>query len=198
MVIEWALTPFLRRNDVAAVVIAHAPGDERAYAVSTANDPRVKFVVGGAERADTVWCALQSLQADEQDWVLVHDAARPCLHADDLARLVTDLSDDAVGGLLAIPVSDTLKLANENSSVAATVSRDKLWRALTPQMFRVGVLQRALLAAKEQGVTVTDESSAVEALGLKPKLITGRRDNIKITVPEDLAYAEYVLRARTL
>ena len=128
--------------------------------------------------------------------MLVHDAARPCLHTDDLTRLIAALSQDVVGGLLASPVSDTLKLSDESCSVSATVAREKLWRALTPQMFRVGVLQRALRIAKERGVTVTDESAAVEALGLKPKLISGRNDNIKITLPEDLAYAEYLLRAR--
>jgi 2-C-methyl-D-erythritol 4-phosphate cytidylyltransferase len=201
-VIEWAMTPFLQRKDVIAIVISHAPGDSRAQSVASANDPRVKFVAGGAERADTVWCALESLQANEQateqDWVLVHDAARPCLHADDLTRLIAELSHDSVGGLLATPVSDTLKLSDVDGSVASTVSRDNLWRALTPQMFRFGVLQRALRAAKECGMTVTDESSAVEALGLKPKLVSGRNDNIKITQPEDLAYAEYVLRARTI
>jgi 2-C-methyl-D-erythritol 4-phosphate cytidylyltransferase len=195
-VLEWALSPFLQRNDVSGVVIAHAAGDNRAHSLAFAKDPRISFVVGGAERGDTVLCGLQSLPAANDDWVLVHDAARPCLHADDLAKLIAQVSNDPAGGLLACRVSDTLKKSDAGGSVEATVPRDKLWRALTPQMFGFDLLRRALLTAKERAVAVTDESSAVEMLGIKPKLIAGRSDNIKITMPEDLAYAESILRIR--
>jgi 2-C-methyl-D-erythritol 4-phosphate cytidylyltransferase len=110
--------------------------------------------------------------------------------------LIDELKNDEVGGLLACPVSDTLKSADKQGCVQATVDRNNLWRALTPQMFRFGLLRRALTKAKAEGIAVTDESSAIESLGYKPKLVLGRADNIKITVPEDLAYAEHLLRSR--
>jgi 2-C-methyl-D-erythritol 4-phosphate cytidylyltransferase len=193
-VIEWSLSPFLANDSVSGIVVGHAPGDERVGSLLA--NTAARMFVGGEERADTVLRGLNALAANDLDWVLVHDAARPCLHFDDLSRLIAELSGDDVGGLLACPVSDTLKSADEQGQVAATVPRDRLWRALTPQMFRYGLLRRALLRAREQGNTVTDESSAVEALGFHPKLVAGRSDNIKITLPEDLAHAEHILCAR--
>jgi 2-C-methyl-D-erythritol 4-phosphate cytidylyltransferase len=197
-VLEWSLAPFLKNAAIGGIAVGHAQGDERIGGV---RDVRIRTFVGGVERADTVLRGLDSLAANEHasdaDWVLIHDAARPCLHEDDLSRLIAELSSDEVGGLLACPVSDTIKSADPQGRVAATVSREHLWRALTPQMFRFGLLRRALLAAREKNLSVTDESAAVEALGYRPKLVVGRGDNIKITVPEDLSYAEYVLRART-
>lgn len=147
---------------------------------------------------DSVLAGLKALQtrAAPDDWVLVHDAARPCLATADLDRLVAELHDDAVGGLLAAPVVDTLKRADDSGRVAQTVARDKLWRALTPQMFRRDILQRALDGAVAQGIAVTDEAQAVEALGLRPKLVSGDADNIKITLPEDVLRAERILRSR--
>jgi 2-C-methyl-D-erythritol 4-phosphate cytidylyltransferase len=136
--------------------------------------------------------------AAPEDWVLVHDAARPCLLAADLDRLIESLRDDEVGGLLAAPVVDTLKRADNESRVAETVPRDELWRALTPQMFRRDVLQRALHSAIADGATVTDEAQAVEALGLRPKLIAGDADNIKITLPQDVLRAERILQSRSM
>jgi len=194
-VIEWALSPFLQNEAIAGIAIGHAPDDTRIGELVC--NKRVSTFVGGAERADTVLRGLDSLSAASDDWVLVHDAARPCLHGDDLARLIDELRSDEVGGLLACPVSDTLKSADAHGCVASTVARDSLWRALTPQMFRFDVLRRALRAAREQNLLVTDESSAVEALGHRPKLIVGRSDNIKITLPEDVAIAEYILRTRS-
>lgn len=193
-VLEWSLAPFLANASISGIVVGHASDDPHIGAL--VRDARIRTCVGGAERADTVLRGLDALEADDNDWVLVHDAARPCLHADDLSRLIAELSSDEVGGLLACPVSDTLKSADAQGRVAATVPRDHLWRALTPQMFRYGLLRRALPHARERGLTVTDESSAVEALGHRPKLVAGRADNIKITVPEDLAHAEHILRAR--
>jgi 2-C-methyl-D-erythritol 4-phosphate cytidylyltransferase len=140
--------------------------------------------------------ALQDRAAPD-DWILVHDAARPCLSATDLDRLLTELEDDPVGGLLAAPVVDTLKRADEGGRVSQTVAREKLWRALTPQMFRYVVLQRALESARTKGVAVTDEAQAVEALGMQPRLVAGDADNIKITLPEDLLRAERILRSRS-
>lgn len=134
-------------------------------------------------------------QAADDDWVLVHDAARPCVHPEDLGRLIETLSEHPVGGLLAAPVADTLKLAGAGSLPVAseTVDRSRLWRALTPQMFRFGALRQALLSCLESGQAVTDESSAMEFSGNMPVLVEGRPDNVKITVPSDLALAEFIL-----
>ncbi|WP_297528977.1 2-C-methyl-D-erythritol 4-phosphate cytidylyltransferase [Thiohalobacter sp.] len=153
---------------------------------------------GGAERADSVMNGLAVLaaHADTDDWVLVHDAARPCLRRGDVERLIEALRDDPVGGLLAVPVRDTMKAADEGGRVAETLDRSRLWHALTPQMFRLGALRDALQAARAAGRAVTDEASAMEAAGLAPRLVEGHADNIKITRPEDLALAEFFLRAQ--
>jgi 2-C-methyl-D-erythritol 4-phosphate cytidylyltransferase len=134
-------------------------------------------------------------QAKEHDWVLVHDAARPCLRASDLKRLIVELADDSVGGLLAAPVVDTLKRGDCGGRVQETVPRASLWRALTPQMFRYSVLDRALSAAGELRATPTDEAQAVEALDLEPRLVRGDPDNIKITLPEDVERAARLLKS---
>jgi 2-C-methyl-D-erythritol 4-phosphate cytidylyltransferase len=150
---------------------------------------------GGASRAASVRNGLRAAQtvARDDDWVLVHDAARPCLSAALLDQLTTDLRDDPVGGILAVPVADTLKRADAGQRVVATVARDGLWQAQTPQMFRYGVLTRALAAAPD----VTDEAGAVEALGLRPRLVKGDPTNLKVTYPADLGVAEWILRGRT-
>jgi 2-C-methyl-D-erythritol 4-phosphate cytidylyltransferase len=148
---------------------------------------------GGATRADSVLNGLHEMAVDVsgEDWVLVHDAARPCLSAAMLDRLLVEVGGDEAGGLLAMPVADTLK-RGDSGRVAATESRDGLWQAQTPQMFRHGLLTRAL-----QGVdpaTVTDEASAVEKLGLRPRLVASNISNLKVTYPQDLALAELILR----
>lgn len=149
---------------------------------------------GGETRAATVLNSLQVLadEIGEDDWVLVHDAARPGLTLQLLDRLLDTLQDDAVGGLLAIPVADTLKRADHAQRVARTEPRDHLWQAQTPQMFRYGLLKQALI---HSGGAPTDEAQAVEALGLQPKLVAGELRNLKITYPQDLAIAEAILRA---
>lgn len=149
---------------------------------------------GGATRADSVHNGLRAaaMVAADDDWVLVHDAARPCLSAAMLAALFGELADDPVGGILAVPVADTLKRADGEQRVAATEPRDGLWQAQTPQMFRYG----RLLAALEKSRAVTDEAGAVEALGLKPKLVRGDATNLKVTYPADLALAAMILRGR--
>ncbi|MGC3873133.1 2-C-methyl-D-erythritol 4-phosphate cytidylyltransferase [Halomonas sp. GXIMD04776] len=155
-------------------------------------------VTGGAERVDSVLQALDGLatEAADDDLVLVHDVARPCVHLDDLQRLLEMLAEEPVGGLLATPVADTMKRADEAGRVAATEAREGLWHALTPQGFRYGLLRKALKRAIEKGIHVTDEASAVEAQGLAPRLVTARRDNLKITHPEDLALATHILAAQ--
>ena len=197
-VIEWSLQALLNCASIQRVVVAVAPTDARFASLACASNTRIRTTIGGDHRAASVLSGLQTLvaEAHDDDWVLVHDAARPCLAHDDLLRLLDELSNDEVGGILAVPVADTLKAADGEQRVSKTVPRDNLWRALTPQMFRYGVLRRALQTAAEKGLAVTDESSAVEALGFKPRLIAGRADNIKITVPEDLQIAERILQAR--
>jgi 2-C-methyl-D-erythritol 4-phosphate cytidylyltransferase len=155
-------------------------------------------VDGGIERVDSVSRALETLAgvAGDDDLVLVHDVARPCVHPDDLKRLLAVLQDDPAGALLAAPVADTMKRADASGRVAATESREGLWHALTPQGFRYGMLCQALSAARQAGVLVTDEASAVEALGAAPRLVAARRDNLKITHPEDLRLAAHIIAAQ--
>ena len=148
---------------------------------------------GGATRCESVLKGLIAMreQVRDQDWILVHDAARPGLGIGMIGKLVAGLCDDAVGGLLALPIVDTLKRAGDNSRVQDTVSRTALWAAQTPQMFRYGLLRRALEQAPE---TTTDEAGAIEALGLEPKLIEGSARNFKVTMPQDFALAELYLK----
>lgn len=196
-VIEWSLAPFLKLQECAGGVVALADDDHRWSALPLSRDSRVATTVGGAERSSSVQQGLLALRgrAEANDWVLVHDAARPCLSGEDLGRLIDAVRDDEVGGLLASPVIDTLKKSGADGRVSATVSRADLWRALTPQMFRYEVLDRALAEAARRELAVTDEAQAVELLGLWPRLVAGSADNIKITVPEDLARAEQILTA---
>lgn len=197
-VIEWSLAPLLAREDCAGVVVVLASGDQHWAKLAIASHPLVRTVVGGNERADSVRAGLFALQgqASADDWVLVHDAARPCLHADELASLLDRVRSDEVGGLLASPLVDTLKRAGDVNRVSETVSRAGLWRAMTPQMFRFGLLTRALTEAAQRGVVVTDESQAVELFGLHPMLVEGREDNIKITIAYDLQRAGRILAMR--
>lgn len=149
---------------------------------------------GGAERADSVLAGLRALPAsvEAEDFVLVHDAARPCLRSADVSRLIEQAAP-AGGGLLAAPLRDTLKLAGADGRVAATESREARWRALTPQLFRRGELESALAAAVADGVNVSDEAMAMERSGFAPLLVEGAEDNIKVTTAADLALAEYLL-----
>ncbi|AKQ61124.1 2-C-methyl-D-erythritol 4-phosphate cytidylyltransferase [Bordetella hinzii] len=149
---------------------------------------------GGPTRADTVAGALADAALRDDAWVLVHDAARPGLPAEALGRLIDACLDDEVGGLLALPVPDTVKAAQPGGPggpyVRATVDRDGLWLAQTPQMFRAGLLGHALAQARERGLAVTDEASAIEAQGLAPRLVTGSARNFKVTWPDDFALME--------
>ena len=152
--------------------------------------------VGGETRAQSVTGGLHAIapEVGAEDWVLVHDAARPCLSASVLERLIASVVDDAVGGLLAIRVADTLKRGDADCRAVCTEARDGLWRAQTPQMFRRGLLQRALAAVDPR--IATDESRAVEQLGMKPLLVESSAENIKVTVPDDMRLAEAILKAR--
>lgn len=179
-----------------AVVPLH-PDDTWFASTGSASDRRVRTCMGGADRSDSVLAGLAALsgEVDDNDWVLVHDVARPCLALEDLVRLMQTVENHAVGGLLAAPVTDTIKRqAPGVRQVAETVSREGLWRALTPQQFRYGMLKQALEEAGAQGRLVTDEASAMEMAGHAPLLVPGRADNIKVTVPEDLALAGWILQ----
>jgi 2-C-methyl-D-erythritol 4-phosphate cytidylyltransferase len=138
--------------------------------------------------------ARQAFAINDDDWILVHDAARPCLAAAQLDRLLDELADDAVGGLLAVPVADTLKRGGSGGRVAHTESREDLWQAQTPQMFRYARLVEALCRAG--GTAMTDDAGAIEALGLHPRLVPGDPFNLKVTYPQDLALAELILAGR--
>ncbi len=180
-----ALAQDPRIEQIALVV---APDDERWRGL--AFPPQVEVLpVGGASRAESVRNGLACLGLAASDWVLVHDAARPCLGRDELARLIDTLIDDAVGGLLAVRLADTLK-RGEAGQVVATLDRSGLWRAATPQMFRAGLLADALAG---EIAAITDEASAIEAAGLRPRLVEGEATNIKLTVPADEALARAIL-----
>jgi 2-C-methyl-D-erythritol 4-phosphate cytidylyltransferase len=154
---------------------------------------------GGESRRDSVYNGLVAAMAavDADDWILVHDAARPCLPKRDLASLIAETRDDRIGGILALPAADTVKKAAKDESgalrVAGTEDRSQLWLAQTPQMFRAGLLTQALKQAKK---AVTDEAGAIEQMGLKPRLVAGSRENIKVTFPGDMKIAEAILENR--
>lgn len=188
-----ALEKLLTHSQVAGAVVALAPDDTHWPRLALPPGKPVLTCVGGDTRAASVRNALRTLPADPDMLVLVHDAARPNLRADDLQRLIDAARDWNDGAILAVPVRDTLKQADGQSRIAATQSRDGLWRALTPQAFGRSLLLRALDAASDAGVEVTDEAMAVERLGLHPALVPGREDNIKVTTADDLAMVEALL-----
>ncbi|MCO6428496.1 2-C-methyl-D-erythritol 4-phosphate cytidylyltransferase [Nitrosomonas communis] len=165
---------------------------------SFADDKLAVRYCGGATRADSVLNGLKAMQSEasigQDDWVLVHDAARPCLSAAQLEQLIEVLAPDEVGGLLAIPVADTLKRADADQRAVATASRAGLWQAQTPQMFRLGLLKEAL--SKVDSASITDDASAIEAMGLHPRLVLSDAYNFKVTYPQDLALAELILQKR--
>lgn len=197
--IHHALAPLCEHPDIDRVWVVLSR-DDAIWGQQNwqALGPKVEtFYCGGATRAESVrngLVAAETALADD-DWVLVHDAARPCLTRRLLDDLIGVVGGDAVGGLLATPLADTLKRADAEARVAATVPREGLWQAQTPQMFRAGLLRRALEAAPDVRA-VTDEASAVEALGLRPKLVASDTTNFKVTYPADFAMAERILMER--
>ena len=199
-VIAHSLQRLLDLDEISHIALVLAAHDEQAALVSAVQNARVSRVAGGAERMDSVLAGLLSLkQARDEDWVLVHDVARPLLRPNDVRELINACAQDDVGGLLAHDVRDTMKQSRANSAdlrVEATVPRAGLMHALTPQLFRYGLLCDALLAARADGVVVTDESAAIERLGHRPRLVLGALDNIKITYADDLALAAFYLSAQ--
>lgn len=197
LVIERTLSLFVEHPRIAGVRVALDPEDRLWSATGYANHPKVRCVPGGKERCHSVLSALDGLarQADALDWVLVHDAARPCLRPEDLEGMLTELAADPVGGLLGVPVRDTMKHSDgaNRPRVTATADRTHLWHAYTPQMFRLGALALALREAIGSGALVTDEAAAMERVGHRPRLVEGHGDNIKITRAEDLFLARFFL-----
>lgn len=182
---------------ITCVCVVLSPFDRNwgAHDWSAFPDKIEPVFAGGAQRAQTVGNAIAHLgdRVAKDDWILVHDAARPCLDRELVEQFLDEVGDDPVGGLLAMPVADTLKSADENQRVAATIPRLNLWRAQTPQMFRAELLRRGLAARPD----ATDESQAVEAVGHSaPRLVQGENSNIKVTFAEDLALAEMILRRK--
>jgi 2-C-methyl-D-erythritol 4-phosphate cytidylyltransferase len=193
-VIEWSLQPFLADRRCRGIRVAVAEGDSHWNTLRLADDAgRLRAVAGGSQRCDSVRNALAAVPAAATDWVLVHDAARPCLSAGELDRLLAAAATAPDGALLAQPLVDTLKRADGGGAVESTVERAGLWRAQTPQIFRHGLLTEALAHCARQGITVTDEAQAVETLGRRPRLVEGAGTNIKVTVPPDLQLATAIL-----
>lgn len=194
-ILEHTIERLVSHPQINGVVVAIAADDKYWETLNFDTEKPVIKTLGGAERCHSVKNALYEVtrHAGDQDWVLVHDAARPCLRHEDLDSMFEQLSTHMVGGLLGYPVKDTMKRADDKHRVAETVDRSQLWHALTPQMFRLHLIRKVLNDSIEKGVMVTDESSAMEQAGYQPKLVEGHADNIKITTPGDLAVAEALL-----
>lgn len=197
--LQHSLDAISADSRVAGIMVAISAQDEYWQ------DPQINIPVytaqGGDERCDSVLNALHALAnyADDTDWVLVHDAARPCLRSEDLTLLIDQLIDDPVGGILALPVRDTIKQSGKQSDtghqhIDRTIDRSRLWHALTPQMFPYGLLKAALQKAMDADVVITDDASAMEFCGYQPQLVCGHGDNLKITRNEDLELAIYYLQ----
>ena len=192
-ILEHTLGCLLSHPAIARVIVALAPHDEWFEQLAMAADPRILRVEGGIERAYSV---LNALHVAQGKWVLVHDAARPCLCHSDLDKLImTAMACD--GAILGSRVRDTMKRTDGAGNIVATVEREQLWHALTPQMFPTGTLKRALEEGLALGALITDEASAMERAGFTVKMVEGRADNIKVTRPEDLSLAELFLQQQS-
>lgn len=189
--IEHTLQVFFNHPRIASIHLALNPLDEfwRSFILEPTSKLKLHYT-GGEGRSATVLNTLNAIDAAEDDWILVHDAARPGLTHRMLDKLIRELEHDPVGGLLAVPLADTLKQSDAFNHVAKTIPRTQLWQAQTPQMFRFSLLKQALTAYKGQS---TDEAEAIEALGLQPKLVQGELRNLKVTYPQDLALLEALL-----
>jgi 2-C-methyl-D-erythritol 4-phosphate cytidylyltransferase len=197
-VLQWALAPFLDDARCRAIRLVLAPDDPQRARLQRWLGGRGAVVDGGEERCDSVRLGLASLARDGalDEWVLVHDAARPCIARADVDRLIARVAEQAAGGLLAAPLTDTLKRADADGNCAETPARSGLWCAQTPQMFRLGALTAALEQARRAGRTPTDEAQAMEWAGVRARLVASEHCNLKVTTPADLALAAAVLAAR--
>lgn len=192
--ISHSIQTFFSCPRIASIHLALSPEDYFWRSLSLDANSRLQLhYTGGNTRAQTVLNTLQAIesQVEDDDWILVHDAARPGLTLPLLSTLLDDLADDAVGGLLALPLADTLKRSDTRARVQSTIPRDDLWQAQTPQMFRYALLKKAL---EDFEGAPTDEAQAVEALGLQPKLVVGSLRNMKVTYPQDIALMEVLMQ----
>jgi 2-C-methyl-D-erythritol 4-phosphate cytidylyltransferase len=192
--LEITVDKLLSIEQLSEVIIALSADDHYFQKTALVNTPKVRTVIGGKERVDSVLAALNSFSSVGEHWALVHDAARPCVTAKDIERLITHCLTERSGGLLAAPAKDTMKRTFDGQTVALTENREQLWHALTPQMYPAKQLKHAIESAQKAGVIITDESSAIEYCQYSSLLVQGQADNIKVTSPEDLALAEYILQ----
>ncbi len=197
-VLEQTLTRLAAHPRIERIVVAIADGDLRFAALSDRLPSKVVAVQGGLERCHSVLAGLEWLseRVPPEAWVMVHDAARPCLRASDIDRMIRDLAETTTGGILAAPVRDTLKRCDGDDRITETVDRRAMWHALTPQMFQLQALRVAIESALAEGIIVTDEAQAMERQGVRPKVIPGHSDNVKITYPEDLELAALIMQAQ--
>ena len=194
-ILDQSLKTLLKMDDILGCVVAISQSDEHFQTSAYQKHGKMLAITqGGQERFHSVLNALNTLSefANEEDWVLVHDAVRPCIKASDVQSLINELKDGNDGGILATPVTDTLKLA-DNSEVQKTVDREGLFQVQTPQMFKFGVLVKALEHVVSNNTHITDEAEAVTQIGGKVKIVIGSKNNIKVTVAEDLQLANYYL-----
>ncbi len=195
-VLEHTLRKIAATPRVEGIMLSLSAADEWWPALDVTLDVPLRIVAGGAERVHSVFNAVAAIipELNDADWLLVHDAARPCVHVADIERLIETVRDHECGGILAAPARDTMKLAGDAGEIVETVDRSRLWHALTPQLFRAGLLHEALEAGLKHPERITDEASALELLGYSPLLVEGPMDNLKITRPEDLPLAEFYLQ----
>lgn len=195
-ILEHTLRRLASHPRITGIIVAIASDDPWWPNISLDDGVEIHVVDGGQERSDSVLNALTKLASltNDNPWVLVHDAARPCLRHQDIDKMLAELSDHAVGGILAVPVNDTVKRVDSSQQITETVCRKGLWRAMTPQMFHLHALSDALIQAKQQNLAVTDDASAMELAGFQPMIVEGHSDNIKITLPQDLALARLFLQ----
>jgi 2-C-methyl-D-erythritol 4-phosphate cytidylyltransferase len=192
--LEHSLRALLSCERISGIIVALHADDTRAAKMPIFADARIHTVAGADQRSGSVLAGLEALlsQAAPCDWVLVHDAARPCLQAHDIERLIVAVTTNDVGGILAEKMVDTVKQSSADGRVLHTLDRDTLWRAQTPQMFRLGELREAL--QQVQGMAATDEASAMEMAGYPVQLVAGSAGNLKVTVPSDLPLAAWYLQ----
>jgi 2-C-methyl-D-erythritol 4-phosphate cytidylyltransferase len=195
-VLQHTLQRLASHPRIEGIVVALAPNDPWWPELDLQLNCQLLIAEGGEARADSVLNALSLLkqQSENDIWVMVHDAARPCLRHEDIDHMLATLLNHQVGGILGVPVTDTVKRVASDNSIVDTVDRQGLWRAATPQMFRLGLLHKALSVAAQKGLSVTDEASALELAGWQPMMVEGHPDNIKITLPQDLALAALYLQ----
>ena len=198
-VIEITLKKLLAVNNVKKIIVSLHAEDDHWQTLDCARNPKIHTVIGGKERSDSVLAALKYIQhqARERDWIMIHDAARACIMNETIELMLTAMEDEDIGGVLAVASDDTLKQVTDQR-IHSTLDRRTIWRAQTPQMFRYQLLYRCLSNAISNNHPITDDASAIEIAGYAPRIISGRKDNIKITHPEDLHFAEFILKQQNV